>query len=168
MGGRVVATVAEAPERPDLADVQAILDARGPQQGRLVVREALWSSRFQVHHRVADRYRAGRLFLAGDAAHVHSPAGGQGMNTGIQDAVALGRLLARVLGGEPDSLLDSYEAIRRPVALDVVALTDRMIRVATLRSRPARLLRNTAIRLLSRIPAARAKLAYQLAGLDNR
>jgi 2-polyprenyl-6-methoxyphenol hydroxylase-like FAD-dependent oxidoreductase len=165
---RVVATVADAPERPNLADVQAILDARGPQQGKLLVREVLWSSRFRVHHRVADHYRAGRLFLAGDAAHVHSPAGGQGMNTGIQDAVALGRLLARVLGGEPDSLLDSYETTRRPVALGVVAFTDRMTRMATLRSSPARLLRNGVMRVLSKIPAVRGKLAYQLAELANR
>ena len=61
-----------------------------------------------IHHRVADTYRAGRILLAGDAAHVHSPAGGQGMNLGIQDAVALADALAAVLGGGPDSLLDDY------------------------------------------------------------
>ncbi|TVT36528.1 FAD-binding protein, partial [Amycolatopsis rhizosphaerae] len=148
---RMVATVAEAPQSPSLADVQALLDARGPRQGKVLVHEVLWSSRFRVHHRVADHYRAGRVFLVGDAAHVHSPAGGQGMNTGIQDAVALGRLLARVLDGAPESLLDTYESTRRPVALGVVAFTDRMTRMASLRTRPARLLRNTAMRVLSRI-----------------
>ncbi len=66
---------------------------------RMTVTDVIWGSRFRVHHRVADTYRAGRLLLAGDAAHVHSPAGGQGMNLGIQDAVALGDALAAVLGG---------------------------------------------------------------------
>ncbi|MFG3519554.1 FAD-dependent oxidoreductase [Nocardia nova] len=162
---RIVATVAEAPEQPTRAQVQALLDARCP---GATVREVLWSSRFRVHHRVADRYRAGRILLAGDAAHVHSPAGGQGMNTGIQDAARLGTLLARVLRGEPDTLLDEYERTRRPVALDVVAFTDRMTRMATLRPRPARLLRNTAIRLVTRVPAVRTALAYRLAELANR
>ncbi|WP_272923245.1 FAD-dependent monooxygenase [Streptomyces sp. SID5606] len=87
-----------------------------------------WSSRFRVHHRVADRYRNGRLLLAGDAAHVHSPAGGQGMNTGIQDGYALGHAIAA-------GRLDDYEAQRRPVARRVVAFIHRMTRVATARSR---------------------------------
>lgn len=162
---RVVATVAEAPENPDLADVQAILDARRP---GAVVREVLWGSRFRVHHRVAEHYRAGRILLAGDAAHVHSPAGGQGMNTGIQDAAALGALLVRVLGGAPEALLNDYEKARRPVALEVVAFTDRMTRVATLRPRPARIVRNAVLRTVTRIPAVRRTLAYRLSELANR
>jgi len=165
---RVVATVADAPERPGIADVQSIVDARGPEGGRTRVTEVLWSSRFRVHHRVADHYRAGRVLLAGDAAHVHSPAGGQGMNTGIQDAVVLGRLLARVVAGEPDAILDGYETTRRPVATGVVAFTDRMTRMATLRPRPARLLRNTVMRAVFSLPPVRAKLAYQLAELAAR
>ncbi|MEV0854937.1 FAD-dependent oxidoreductase [Nocardia fluminea] len=164
---RVVATVDEAPEHPTLADVQTLLNARGP-AGGIRVDEVLWSSRFRVHHRVADRYRAGRVLLAGDAAHVHSPAGGQGMNTGIQDAALLATLLAKRTAGEPDSILDTYETIRRPIALDVVAFTDRMTTMATLRPAPIRLARNTALRLLTRIPAVRAKLAHQLAELGNR
>ena len=86
---RIVATVDEAPEQPGAAYVQALLDARGPERERAVVHEVLWGSRFRVHHRVADVYRAGRVLLAGDAAHVHSPAGGQGMNAGILDAMSL-------------------------------------------------------------------------------
>ncbi|MEV0034247.1 FAD-dependent monooxygenase [Nocardia sp. NPDC050793] len=164
---RVVATMAEAPEHPTAEDIQAILDARGP-GGDVRVREVLWSSRFRVHHRVADRYRAGRVLLAGDAAHVHSPAGGQGMNTGIQDAAALGPLLARVLAGEPQTLLDEYEATRRPVAMEVVAFTDRMTKMATLRPRIARLARNIALSTLSRIPAIRTRLAFRLAELTTR
>ncbi|GLY40650.1 pentachlorophenol monooxygenase [Amycolatopsis sp. NBRC 101858] len=165
---RVVATVAEAPEHPGIADIQSIVDARGPEGARSRVTEVVWSSRFRVHHRVADHYRAGRILIAGDAAHVHSPAGGQGMNTGIQDAVALGRLLARVAAGEPDALLDTYETTRRPIATEVVAFTDRMTRMATLRPRPARLLRNTVLKTVFSLPQAREKLAYQLAELNAR
>ncbi|MER7733184.1 FAD-dependent monooxygenase [Streptomyces erythrochromogenes] len=156
---RIVATVAEAPAEPDLAFVRALLDERVP--GRAAVRELIWSSRFRIHHRVADRYRAGRLLLAGDAAHVHSPAGGQGMNTGIQDGYALGRALA---GGD----LDGYEAARRPVALRVVALTHRMTRVATTRSRAVRAVRNALLPVLARIPALRMRLATELAELRYR
>jgi 2-polyprenyl-6-methoxyphenol hydroxylase-like FAD-dependent oxidoreductase len=165
---RVVATVTDAPARPSITDIQAILDTRGPTPGQARVKNVIWSSRFRVHHRVADRYRAGRVFLTGDAAHVHSPVGGQGMNTGIQDAVALGRLLARVQAGEPDTVLDTYQTTRRPVALTVVAFTDRMTRMATLHTRPARILRNTTLRLLTRIPAVRRAIAYQLAELATR
>ncbi|MEV2225273.1 FAD-dependent monooxygenase [Nocardia vinacea] len=164
---RVVATVAEAPEHPTTEDVQTILDTRGP-GGSVKVREVLWSSRFRVHHRVADHYRAGRLLLAGDAAHVHSPAGGQGMNTGIQDAAFLGPLLARVVNGEPETVLDTYETTRRPVALGVVAFTDRMTKMATLRPLPARVVRNTVMTVATRIPAVRTKLAFRLAELANR
>jgi 2-polyprenyl-6-methoxyphenol hydroxylase-like FAD-dependent oxidoreductase len=103
---RIVATAANPPETPGLADVQAILDQRGPLSAAARVRDVVWSSRFRIHHGVAAQYRAGRAFLAGDAAHVHSPAGGQGMNTGIQDAVALGDRLAEVLAGrQPDAWL---------------------------------------------------------------
>ncbi|WP_328926040.1 FAD-dependent monooxygenase [Streptomyces sp. NBC_00190] len=156
---RVVATAAEAPAEPDLAFVQHLLDERAP--GQATVTALVWSSRFRIHHRVADRYRVGRLLLAGDAAHVHSPAGGQGMNTGVQDAYALGRALAT---GD----LDGYEARRRPVALRVVALTDRMTRVATTRNPALRALRNTLLPVLARIPALRTRLATELAELNYR
>lgn len=166
---RVVATVDTAPEHPDLADVQRLLDERGPLAAAARVEEIVWSSRFRVHHRVADRYRAGRILLAGDAAHVHSPAGGQGMNTGIQDAVALGHALTAVLAGRADgSRLDEYARSRRPVAERVVALTDRMTRVATLRGRHARSLRNGVIGMIGRIPALRRRLAIVLAELRYR
>jgi 2-polyprenyl-6-methoxyphenol hydroxylase-like FAD-dependent oxidoreductase len=155
---RVVATVDDAPAAPDLAFVQQILDARAPGQAR--VTECAWSSRFRVHHRVADHYRAGRLLLAGDAAHVHSPAGGQGMNTGIQDGHALGRALAA-------GALDGYEAQRRPVAQRVVAFTDRMTRVATARHPLVRGARNLALPLLSHTGMPR-KLATELAELNYR
>ncbi|MFC9298209.1 FAD-dependent oxidoreductase [Streptomyces sp. NPDC057011] len=159
---RIVATVDEAPAEPDLAFVRDLLDARVP--GQAEVTALAWSSRFRIHHRVADRYRAGRLLLAGDAAHVHSPAGGQGMNTGIQDGYALGRALA---AGDP-AALDGYQARRRPVALRVVALTHRMTRIATSRNRALRSVRNTLLPLVARVPALRDRLATELAELTYR
>ncbi len=161
---RVVATMDDAPETITAADVQSLLDQRGP--GAVHVQGLAWGSRFRVHHRVADDYRRGPLLLAGDAAHVHSPAGGQGMNTGIQDAVDLGQTLVGVLrGGQPDSSLDAYQARRRPVAQGVVRLTDRATRMATMSHPVARAARNAAIRLIDHLPAARRRIALQLAEL---
>jgi len=163
---RIVATSDEAPEHPDRDHVQALLDARGPKERPAHVRDVVWSSRFRVHHRLADHYRAGRLFLAGDAAHVHSPAGGQGMNTGIQDAVALAaRLIAVVRDGADQTALDDYEAERRPVAAEVVAFTHRMTRAATLGHAPLRKARNAVLRTVGRIPAVRRTMAMNLSEL---
>ncbi|MEU3616330.1 FAD-dependent monooxygenase [Streptomyces sp. NPDC006872] len=155
---RVVATVNAAPETPDLAFVQQLLDERAPGQAK--VTGLAWSSRFRVHHRVADHYRSGRVLLAGDAAHVHSPAGGQGMNTGIQDGYALGRAFAT-------GQLDGYEARRRPVAQRVVAFTDRMTRIATTRNSFARGARNIVLPLLGHTGLPK-KLATELAELNYR
>ena len=166
---RIVATMDDAPEHPDLADVQRLLDERGPLTNPARLEELVWSSRFRVHHCLADRYRAGRILLAGDAAHVHSPAGGQGMNTGIQDAVALGHALAAVLTGRAgEHRLDEYERLRRPIAERVVAFTDRATRMATVRSARGRWLRNTAIGVVGRVPAIRRRLAFEISGLRNR
>jgi 2-polyprenyl-6-methoxyphenol hydroxylase-like FAD-dependent oxidoreductase len=163
---RIVATADAAPEHPGRDDIQALLDARGPQQRPARVKDVVWSSRFRVHHRLADRYREGRVFLAGDAAHVHSPAGGQGMNTGIQDAVALAGPLAGVLrDGADERVLDGYEAERRPVAADVVAFTDRMTRLASVDHAGVRTIRNATLRVLNRIPAVRRAIALNLSEL---
>jgi 2-polyprenyl-6-methoxyphenol hydroxylase-like FAD-dependent oxidoreductase len=146
--------------------VQALLDARGPQRERALVHEVIWGSRFRVHHRVADAYRSGRVLLAGDAAHVHSPAGGQGMNAGILDAMRLADALVKALAGD-SAALDSYGAERRPVAEQIVALADRLTRLATVR--PAlRGLRNLLLSSLSRLPVFRRRLAWQLSGLVYR
>ena len=148
--------------------MQRLLNARGPEAMPAWVHEIVWSSRFHVHHRVADHYRAGRVLLAGDAAHVHSPAGGQGMNTGIQDAVALGAALTAVVAeGVSEAALDAYEQRRRPVAGRVVAFTNRLTRIATVQSPRGRALRNAAIGFASRIPAMPRRLATELAGLRN-
>jgi 2-polyprenyl-6-methoxyphenol hydroxylase-like FAD-dependent oxidoreductase len=106
-----------------LANLQAILERRS---GRTDIRlhEPEWSSLWRANVRLAARFREGRVFLAGDAAHIHSPAGGQGMNTGIQDAHNLGWKLAAVANGASTALLDTYEAERRPVAAGVLALSD--------------------------------------------
>ncbi len=162
---RIVAPVDDAPEVPSVEFVQRILDARGP--GGITVTSITWGSRFRIHHRVADTYRSGRILLAGDAAHVHSPAGGQGMNLGIQDAVVLADALAGVLDGRPDALLDAYGATRRPIALQVVALTDRLTRLATL-PRVLRPARNTLLHIVDRMPRARQALAARLSGLVYR
>jgi 2-polyprenyl-6-methoxyphenol hydroxylase-like FAD-dependent oxidoreductase len=164
---RIVAPVADAQEQPSAQYIQQILDSRGPGAGRMVVTDVIWGSRFRIHHRVADTYRAGRLLLSGDAAHVHSPAGGQGMNLGIQDAVALADALAGVLGGAPDGTLDDYSAARRPIAQQVVEMTDRLTRLATL-PRVARRVRNAAIGLAGRVPFVRRALAMRLSGLVYR
>ena len=164
---RIVAPVTDAPEVPSAQFIQQLLDTRGLGTGRMVVTDVVWGSRFRIHHRVADTFRAGRLLLAGDAAHVHSPAGGQGMNLGIQDAVALSAALVDVLDGGPDTLLDEYSAARRPIARQVVALTDRLTRLATL-PRAARPVRNSAMSLAGRIPAVRLALARRLSGLVYR
>jgi len=163
---RIVATVDDAPPEPDATFVQQILDERAPGEGG--VTGLVWSSRFHVHHRVADRYRAGRLLLAGDAAHVHSPAGGQGMNTGIQDGYALGRALASTTSGTDDSALDTYESARRPVAQRVVAFTDRMTRIATTHNPVKRAVRNALLPLIGRLPAFRTRLTTELAELNYR
>jgi hypothetical protein len=107
---------------PALAQIQIVADKLVP--GRPPLSDMRWSSVFRISMRLAQRYQQGRVFIAGDAAHIHPPTGGQGMNTGIQDAYNLAWKLALVLrGAAPETLLDSYEAERRPVGAEVVART---------------------------------------------
>ena len=102
------------------------------------VQEVRWFSTYNVHHRVADRFRDGRVFLAGDAGHIHSPAGGQGMNTGMGDAVNLAWKLVAVLDGRANErLLDTYEPERIAFARVLIKSTDQAFRIATSRSRLA-------------------------------
>jgi 2-polyprenyl-6-methoxyphenol hydroxylase-like FAD-dependent oxidoreductase len=112
-----------------LANLQAILERR---TGRTDIRlqRPEWSTLWRANIRLVDRYREGRVFLAGDAAHIHSPAGGQGMNTGIQDAHNLGWKLAVVAKGASPTLLESYEAERRPVAAGVLELSNARLKQA--------------------------------------
>jgi 2-polyprenyl-6-methoxyphenol hydroxylase-like FAD-dependent oxidoreductase len=96
----------------------------------LAIRWVSWASAFDMNARLADRYRVGRVFLAGDAAHVHPPTGGQGLNTSVQDAYNLGWKLASVLSGAPDRLLDTYEEERRPIAAGMLGLATKLLKAA--------------------------------------
>lgn len=108
-----------------LDELQAIVTR--PTDGSVTVRDPVWLTRFRLHHRQITHYRAGRIFVAGDAAHIHSPVGAQGMNTGIQDAWNLGWKLALVARGAANPrLLDSYEAERWPVGRFLLRYTDRV------------------------------------------
>jgi 2-polyprenyl-6-methoxyphenol hydroxylase-like FAD-dependent oxidoreductase len=133
-----------------LADLQRLADARTG--GALRLRDPVWMSGFRLQHRAAEHYRTGRVFLAGDAAHVHSPAGAQGMNTGIQDAVDLAWKLALVTTGRgAPALLDTYEPERAPVGRAVLRLTDRAFAVATSADPVLRLVRTHAAPVLLRL-----------------
>jgi 2-polyprenyl-6-methoxyphenol hydroxylase-like FAD-dependent oxidoreductase len=165
---RLIATVDEAPPQPDAAFMQPLVDRLGPAAGTLRIRDVVWSSRFHIQHRVSDTPRKGRILLCGDAAHLHSPAGGQGMNTGIQDAVSLADALHAAAGGDAEAELDAWAARRHEIAEGVVSLTDRMTRIATLKSTPARVLRNAGMVLAGHVPGLTQRIAHQLAELDNR
>jgi 2-polyprenyl-6-methoxyphenol hydroxylase-like FAD-dependent oxidoreductase len=165
---RIVATVDEAPEVPSLKFMQAILDARGPTTSSGRLHDVAWSSRFHIHHRVAQTPRRGRVLLCGDAAHVHSPAGGQGMNTGIQDSISLAEALASTLYDGDEARLDAWASQRHKVATDVVTLTDRMTRAATIKSPTGQALRNMAVAFAGHLPPVRAAVAKTLAELDAR
>ncbi|OZC61723.1 FAD-dependent oxidoreductase [Rhodococcus sp. 15-725-2-2b] len=160
-------------DRTDTADVAASVDET---RLRDVVRRALgtdygwtdvrWSSRFSCDERQVRRYRVGRVFLAGDAAHVHSPAGGQGMNTGIQDAMNLGWKLAAVLGGADQKILDTYHDERHPVGKLVLRSSGVTIRMLLLRSVVARTLRNIVSARVLRRQRAVGRIAGMFSGIS--
>lgn len=139
---RLIGTVRD--ERADRAETLKFDDVsdRAIEHLKVGVDKVNWFSTYRVHHRVTEHFRKGRAFLLGDAAHIHSPAGGQGMNTGIGDAVNLAWKLRAVLkDGAPDSLLESYEAERIDFARKLVATTDRVFTFATAEGLIADLLR---------------------------
>lgn len=130
----------------------------------MTVSDCVWKAWFRISHRMVERYGKGRVWLAGDAAHIHSPAGGQGMNTGIQDAYNLAWKLALVAHGlAGPGLIDSYEAERMPVAKSVVNLTDRMTRTATVQNAAARQLRDWLVPVLTGIPFLKEAVADRMA-----
>jgi 2-polyprenyl-6-methoxyphenol hydroxylase-like FAD-dependent oxidoreductase len=150
---------------PTLEEVQACVDERGP--GQATLRDAVWLSRFRLHRRKAAAHRQGRAFLAGDAAHIHSPAGGQGMNTGIQDAYNLAWKLALVTAGHSaPSLLDTYHDERERVAEGVLKETDLMTRMNTLRSPVAQELRNHLLALLGHNEVLLQRAAQRMSEID--
>ncbi|MGI9000580.1 MAG: FAD-dependent monooxygenase [Pseudonocardia sp.] len=133
---------AELTEAAVLAQLTSLLTQRSSLPGA-AVGQALWTSTFRFHRRLAETYRGGRVLLAGDAAHIHSPFGGQGLNTGIGDAENLGWKLALVWSGRAaPALLDTYEDERRPVAAEVLASTSELTRVVLGGSAAARLVRD--------------------------
>jgi 2-polyprenyl-6-methoxyphenol hydroxylase-like FAD-dependent oxidoreductase len=166
---RIIATVEResvVPEAPGRAFLDELLERRGI-RARLVA-EPAWSSRFRVHHRVAERFRIGGVFLAGDAAHVHSPAAGQGMNTGIADGFDVSTRLAAVLRGQAGApTLDEYERNRRAAALEVLEFTDRMTRIAMLTNPVARRIRNMAAPVILGMGPVRRRITMWITGLQR-
>jgi 2-polyprenyl-6-methoxyphenol hydroxylase-like FAD-dependent oxidoreductase len=153
-------------ELPDftLEEIQAIAERRGPPGLR--VSDPIWISRFSISHRIVSEFRIVRVFLAGDSAHIHSPAGGQGMNIGIQDAFNLAWKLALVVAERaPAQLLGSYHIEREPVARGVLNLTDRITRVATARNAIVQTARNIILPVLAGIDFFEEKIADRLAEL---
>jgi 2-polyprenyl-6-methoxyphenol hydroxylase-like FAD-dependent oxidoreductase len=138
----------EGGNAPELHHLQAVVDRLAPEP--TTVSDLRWSSVFRISHRLADRYGVGRVFVAGDAAHIHPPTGGQGMNTGIQDALNVAWKLALVLDGvaEP-ALLESYHLERHPVGEEVVGRTVRHARQGFDNDDPATMIRREAQLLVS-------------------
>jgi 2-polyprenyl-6-methoxyphenol hydroxylase-like FAD-dependent oxidoreductase len=132
---------AERPPTPTLEQVQAMMDRRGPVG--LKALDTIWLAGFRINGRKVASYRWGRVFLAGDAAHVHSPAGGQGMNTGMQDAFNLAWKLALVVRGRcAEHLLDSYSPERSGVGDEVLKAADRLTEIGTMHNPIAQTVRN--------------------------
>ncbi|WP_229780302.1 FAD-dependent monooxygenase [Arthrobacter sp. BL-252-APC-1A] len=140
-----------------LESLQAVADKFSG--GGLVLHDPKWISSFRLSHQMAEFFQSGSVFLAGDAAHVHSPIGGQGMNTGIQDALNLGwKLALGARGLATDELIDSYDAERRPVARGIVGFTDRLFKLATSRSGLKKLPRTKLLPALAPSIAANERL----------
>jgi hypothetical protein len=155
----------DAESVPTMGEVQAVLDARAPRP--LKARDPVWLSSFRISERKVDDYGRGRVFLAGDAAHIHSPAGGQGMNTGMQDAFNLAWKLALVTRGlAQPALLATYSLERSRVAADVLRDAGRMTEVALVRNPMLQELRNLAASALGHLAPFRQHLVNQLSEVD--
>ncbi len=155
----------EKQPEPTLEDLQRYLKERGPMGATLD--DPVWMSAFRIHARKVEHYRQGHVFLVGDAAHIHSPAGGQGMNTGIQDACNLAWKLALVhTQHAPLTLLDSYEAERHPVAESVLQTSDLMIRMAMLHQPLLQQVRNHVVPMLSQIEPVQHRFVEQISELN--
>jgi FAD binding domain len=158
---RVLSSRADPPSAdagdPTLEEMQKLFERFTPFKAKL--QNPRWLTRFRLHHRQADRYRSNRLFLAGDAAHIHSPAGGQGMNTGIQDATNLAWKLALVFKSNAhETLLDTYDEERHPIGAQLLKTTDRMFTVNTTGNRAVMTIRNFVVRrIASRIVKTRMR-----------
>ncbi|MGW6279300.1 FAD-dependent monooxygenase [Kribbella sp. NPDC055071] len=164
---RVVSPAPPGMSEPTLHDVQKLLTERGPLSGQATVTEVIRASTYRVQERVAESFRKGPVFLAGDAAHTHSPAGAQGMNTGIQDAGNLAWKLAAVLkGAAGNDLLDSYHAERHPVATEMVAFTATFAKLASVRDPLGARLRNDVLAAAAGTLGVTEWVAAKLSELD--
>jgi 2-polyprenyl-6-methoxyphenol hydroxylase-like FAD-dependent oxidoreductase len=165
---RVVAAVPEGTPAPDNAAIADLLKTRAGGWIRDAKVDAVAaSSVYRVQQRVAATLQQGNIFLLGDAAHTHSPAGGQGMNTGIQDAANLGWKLHHALTGRAvPEILDSYDIERRPVATHLIAFTSQLMQVATITEPTAATLRNDTLHAAAQVPGVTDWLADKLAQLD--
>jgi 2-polyprenyl-6-methoxyphenol hydroxylase-like FAD-dependent oxidoreductase len=141
--------------------VRDFMNARSPVPVK--VSDPVWMTTFRISERQVDRYREGRVFVAGDAAHIHSPAGGQGMNTGMQDVYNLGwKLGLAVIGRASDGLLDSYNNERHPVGAQVLKETGGMLRMVNLKNMVGRITRDTVMSLLGPRETVQKRLRHQL------
>jgi 2-polyprenyl-6-methoxyphenol hydroxylase-like FAD-dependent oxidoreductase len=170
--GRWRLFVPEVPNRggqrrpPDMAEIERLAAARGP--GGMSLTDPSLLAAFRCYRRSTRIMRRGRMFLAGDAAHVHSPAGGQGLNTGLQDAFNLGWKLALVARGEsPASLLDTYQAERAPIAAGVLALSHGLVRTFAMPSPIKRRVRDRLLPAVTAKPAVEGRWATRLAQLSH-
>jgi len=163
--GDIPATAERLSAEQIIEHFQAMLAVRAGRTG-VTLQDPVWTSVFQIHRRLADDYRSGRVLLAGDAAHIHSPMGGQGMNTGVGDAENLAWKLAQVLDGRADvSLLDTYTAERRPLATEVLKRTTNNTRLLVGETALGRFLRDHVIvpmMDLSAVQRQATKVASQL------
>ncbi len=148
-------------QAPTLEEIQRLVSERAPRP--VPVSDPAWLATFRCQRRSTHVYRRGRVLLAGDAVHIHSPAGGQGMNTGIMDAHNLAWKLALVASGQaPERLLDSYGQERRPVAADVLALTHALVRLGTTTHPVQRALRNTIVPAAGRLASVQRRAVRRI------
>ena len=148
-------------QAPTLEEIQALTDRRAPWP--ITVSDPTWLANFRCHRRSASAYRRGRVLLAGDAVHIHTPAGGQGLNTGISDAHNLGWKLALVASGRaPGALLDSYGTERRPVADEVLKLTHALVHYGSMSHPVKRRVRDLVVPALGRTPVIQRRAARRL------
>jgi 2-polyprenyl-6-methoxyphenol hydroxylase-like FAD-dependent oxidoreductase len=156
---------AAIPRDPTLEEMQTLVDIRGP--GNIRLHDPYWLAGFRINERKVEHYQRGRVFLAGDAAHVHSPAGGQGMNTGMQDAFNLAWKLAMVAHGQANqSLLDSYSIERSAVGDRVLRNATQMTDIAVMRNPVAQTVRNFMAKIVLGLSQVQHRISNSLTELE--
>lgn len=162
----VTARAAHRPEAPTREEMQRHIDERGP--GNVTITNMTWAAAFRSYHGIVDTYRRHDAIVIGDAAHTHSPTGGQGLNTGIQDGYDLASTFADIRrGADPETALAGFERRRYDAAQEVLRLTHRVHRVLTADSLPIHVLRAGLFRVLERLPAARRRLVKNVSSINR-